>query len=199
MKNIVIILDPAHGADVAGKRSPDGKHREYQWSRDRVHNIHAMLTALGYEVYRTTTSENEPGLSKRKLAATSFAKGKRKLLLSFHNDAFGNGSDWKFARGFSLWTTRGVTSSDKCSDIIFSQLKKDFPTIPSRAYGNSDLNRDFEENFTVLTGSDYMAVLIEWLFQDNKEDVKLLMDSSINRAFEKSIVSAIEKINGNLG
>ena len=24
-----IILDPAHGIDVAGKRSPDGKHREY--------------------------------------------------------------------------------------------------------------------------------------------------------------------------
>ena len=37
-KNITIILDPAHGEDVPGKRSPDGVHREYRWSRDRVRN-----------------------------------------------------------------------------------------------------------------------------------------------------------------
>ena len=30
-KNITIILDPAHGEDVPGKRSPDGVHREYRW------------------------------------------------------------------------------------------------------------------------------------------------------------------------
>lgn len=29
MKKLTIILDPAHGIDIAGKRSPDGKHREY--------------------------------------------------------------------------------------------------------------------------------------------------------------------------
>ena len=30
------------------------------------------------------------------------------------------------------------------------------------------LQKDKEANFTVLMGADYMAVLIEWLFQDNK-------------------------------
>jgi N-acetylmuramoyl-L-alanine amidase len=30
MKKLVIILDPAHGEEVAGKRSPDGLFREYK-------------------------------------------------------------------------------------------------------------------------------------------------------------------------
>ena len=43
----------------------------------------------------------------------------------------------------------------------------------------SPLERDFEENFTVLMG-DYSAMLIECMFQDNKEDVKLLSDPEFN-------------------
>jgi len=30
MKNIKIVLDAAHGEEVPGKRSPDGKFREYK-------------------------------------------------------------------------------------------------------------------------------------------------------------------------
>ena len=80
-KNITIILDPAHGEDVPGKRSPDGVHREYRWSRDRVRELKVILEAMGYEVYKTTDSENEPGLSKRKNFASSLKSDKPKLLL----------------------------------------------------------------------------------------------------------------------
>ena len=34
-----IIISTAHGQEVWGKRSPDGKHREYRWSRDRAYEI----------------------------------------------------------------------------------------------------------------------------------------------------------------
>ena len=33
MRKLVVIIDPAHGIDVKGKQSPDGSHKEYQWSR----------------------------------------------------------------------------------------------------------------------------------------------------------------------
>ena len=62
-------------------------------------------------------------------------------------------------------------------------------------YKNVTLERDFEENFTVLMGTDYMGVLIEWLFQDNKDDVEVLTNPEMNRKFENSIVDAIETIN----
>ena len=85
MKNVIIILDPAHGENVKGKCSPNHIHREYKWSRDRVANIKTLLLSRGYEVYQTTTSINEPGLSVRKNYATQICHGKRKLLLSLHN------------------------------------------------------------------------------------------------------------------
>lgn len=194
-KNIVIILDPAHGADVAGKRSPDGRHHEYKWSRERVSALRVILTSMGYEVFVTTESENEPGLSKRKNFATEVREGERKLFLSLHNDASGDSNHWMNARGFSVWTTKGITDADRCADFIIEQFKKDFPELKPRQYMPTELNKDFEANFTVLMGSGYMGVLIEWLFQDNKEDVELLEDVRMNKRFEDSLVDAIEEIN----
>lgn len=194
-KNIVVILDPAHGVDVKGKRSPDGLHREYKWSRDRVANIKTLLISMGYEVYLTTESTKEPGLSKRKNFASQIRPSERKLLLSLHNDASGDGTKWMEANGYSVWTTKGVTDADKCADIILEQLQKDFPDIKIREYMKTKLNKDFESNFTVLMGSGYMGVLVEWLFQDNKIDAERLMDVTINKRFEDSLVDAIEEIN----
>lgn len=195
MKNIVVILDPAHGADVLGKCSPDKKHREYLWSRQRVKNLTLMLTNLGYEVYATTNSENEPGLSKRKSFATQVRSGTRKLLLSLHNNAAGNGSRWMTARGVEVFTTPGVAKSDICADILLEQLHKDFPSFKMRYNQDAYLNRDKESKFTVLMGAGYMGVLLEWLFQDNVEDVNLLLDPDVNTKLEHSIVSAIESVN----
>lgn len=194
-KNVIIILDPAHGADVKGKCSPDNRHREYRWSRDRVKSLAPVLINLGYEVYTTTDSENEPGLSKRKNFATQIRKGSRKLLLSLHNNASGSGERWMSARGVEVYTTPGVTDADVCADYILSQLKKDFPEIKMRYNKDAYLERDKESKFTVLMGADYMGVLVEWLFQDNKEDVEVLTNPEMNKRFENSIVDAIEKIN----
>ena len=40
-----------------------------------------------------------------------------------------------------------------------------------------------------------MAVLVEWLFQDNKYDVAELSKPEVNARFERSIIEDIEKIN----
>lgn len=196
MKNLAILLDPAHGADVKGKRSPDGKHLEFLWSRERVKSIKSALEDRGYSVYVTTESMDEPGLSVRKQFASNVCKGKRKLLISLHNNAAGNGNAWMNARGAEVYTTPGVTDSDICAEYILEQLKKDFPNIKMRYNKDKELERDKEERFTVLMGSGYMAVLVEWLFQDNREDAELLTDEETNRKFERSIVESIEHING---
>ena len=36
MRKLIVILDPAHGSDVKGKRSPDGTHLEYLWSMQKT-------------------------------------------------------------------------------------------------------------------------------------------------------------------
>ena len=101
MRKLVVILDPAHGADVAGKCSPDGRHFEYKWSRERIAHLKALLINEGFEVYETTLSVNEPGLTRRKNFANNIRRGSLKLLLSlqaFHNQTVSEGYAPFFAR-----------------------------------------------------------------------------------------------------
>lgn len=195
MKELVVILDPAHGFNVAGKCSPDGTHREYRWSRERIRNIKELLLLRDFEVLETTMSENEPGLSVRKNFATNVRPGSRKLLLSLHNNAAGADCEWHSAQGASVYTTPGITDSDRCAKILLDRFEKDFPEVRIRRYNVGELDGDFEERFTVLMGSGYMACLVEWLFQDNREDLVKLKSAEFNRRFEVSIVEAIEEIN----
>lgn len=44
-----ILIDNGHGVDTPGKRSPDGKFREYAWNRLIASRIVAALTDLGHE------------------------------------------------------------------------------------------------------------------------------------------------------
>lgn len=194
MKKLIVILDPAHGKSVPGKCSPDKTHREYLWSRDRVAHLKVLLEHEGFKVYETTTSINEPGLTRRKNCANQICKGQQKLLLSLHNNAKGSDGKWHDASGVAVYTTKGITKSDRCAKIILDRFTKDFPELRIRKYAVGELSGDFEENFTVLTGSDYMACLIEWLFQDNRSDVERLGNAEFNSRFETSLVKAIVEI-----
>lgn len=199
MKKLVIFLDPPHGSDVPGKRSPDGTHLEYKWGRMITSSLLSTLKSQGYMVVVTNPTDKEIGLSNRVKMVSSFAvePGQTKLLLSIHNNAAGNGTTWEKARGVEIWTTKGQTNSDKIATSILNQLKKDFPELPFRT-DTSDGDVDKEENFTVLTGKGYSAVLLEWLFQDNAEDLKLLKCNSTNFKLINSLVVAINNINNTL-
>lgn len=200
MKKLVIILDCAHGADVKGKCSPDGTHREYKWSRLICGKLRDKLESLGYRVEYTNKTENEIGLSQRKNIANNIKidSDQVKFLISLHNNAAGNGSNWTNATGFEIFTSKGQTLSDKFAQVIISNLQKDFPE--SNGFKHrvdlTDGDLDKEENFTVLMGN-YYGILLEWLFQDNKEDVKLLNDEIINNKLIDSLVKSINYINDN--
>jgi len=196
-KKLLIILDPAHGIDVDGKRSPDGRHREYLWSRERLKVIDHLLQAHGYTVVWTSTEDHEIGLIKRKNIGNELAKQYPDLvplLISLHNDASGSTPEWRSARGASVWTSKGRTTSDIFADLFIQRMTEWMPNINRRIYSPAYLDRDFENDFTVLMG-DYFALLIECGFQDNKEDVSLLEDPQFCKCVEDWIVDSIEDCN----
>lgn len=196
MKKLLIILDPAHGVETPGKRSPDGKHREFRWSRERLLELDQALTNIGYDVRWSNTEISEIGLSKR-VANTNNIKpepGQKKLLISLHNNAAGNMEQWMTASGVEIFTSPGQTGSDIFAEILMNQLREDFPNLKYRV-DKTDGDQDKEERFTVLMGSSYQAVLLEWLFQDNKEDVEKLNNPEINKALVHSIQLAVETYN----
>lgn len=194
--NTLIILDPAHGADTLGKCSPDGSHREYKWSRERCDEIERIFKDSGYDVRLIIRGDYEIGLSNRVKLYNNLAKehkdrcGGNTCVISLHNNAAGNNGSWMSARGVEIFTTPGTTKSDYLATIIYNQLKIDFPQLRFRP-DISDGDIDKEAAFTVLMGSNYQAVLLEWLFQDNELDVILLKDRNVNNNFNNSIKLAI--------
>ncbi len=197
MKKLLIILDPAHGEETPGKRSPDGRHREYRWSRDRLKSIAPQLIELGYTVLWSNETDREIGLSNRKNIASQFAKDNPSmtpLLISLHNDASGTTDEWRKASGISVWTSKGRTTSDIFADIFIKKIPERLPDVKQRIYSPTYLDRDFENNFTVLMGA-YSAILIECMFQDNKEDVEKLENPSFQKSVEDWIIESIEECN----
>ena len=194
-RTLVPILDAAHGVEVPGKCSPDKSHKEYEWSRVILSILADELTHHGFRVEFTNTAENEIGLSKRKNIANSIkcSTGQIKFLLSLHNNAAGCDNNWHSARGIEIYTSKGQTLSDKFAEVIFDNFKQDFPTLEGFKYrvDTTDNDNDKESNFTVLMGSSYSAVLIEWLFQDNLKDLGLLKCPLINDRLVKSLVKSL--------
>jgi N-acetylmuramoyl-L-alanine amidase len=91
MEKIIIILDAAHGEDTPGKRSPDGRFREYRWSREIILDLSIQLKKLGYKVFESNPSVSEIGLSKRAANANKI-EGLNKIFISIHANAAGNGA-----------------------------------------------------------------------------------------------------------
>ena len=201
MKKLLIIADPAHGIDVPGKRSPDGRHREYLWSRDMWERLYPRLLELGYIVEFTTTADNEPGLTARVKAAEKISTRNKTLVplfISLHNDAAGDGTKWMQARGISVWTSKGRTRSDIFADEMIKALNVVTKNrTKMRTYSPTVQEQDFEANFHVLMGN-YNAMLIECCFQDNKEDVALLQSSEFCALLLDAIVQGIENINNSI-
>lgn len=192
MKKFTIILDAAHGEETPGKRSPDGKFREYKWSRERIKELKVLLEMEGFEVFESNATNKEIGLSQR-ANNTNKIQADHKLFLSLHVNAAGNGG-WMNARGYSVYTTKGQNNSDKVAEEIMKQFAMDFPELKVRA-DKSDGDLDIEEDFTVIYKADCPAVLVEWLFQDNKEDIALLTNPDYNLKFVLSLVKSIKKLN----
>lgn len=187
--NRTIIVDVAHTKNTAGKRSPDGKFREYLWSRNIMAKVVDKLEDMGVPViYSYDPDLVDDNLTRRKKNMNAIIGPA--YVFSLHSNACGMGDVWYSARGASIWTTRGLTKSDEFATIIFNQLLEDFPDIQHWRKDYSDDDVDYEANFTVLM-SVHPSVLLEWLFQDNKEDVKLLMDPAINDRLVDSLVKSL--------
>lgn len=178
-KNLFVILDNGHGVETPGKRSPDGKFREYKYARLIVSMIADELEKLGIPYNILVPEAKDVSLSERvkranAIHAEQHKNGKVVILLSIHCNAASN-SGWSSARGWSAWTSRGTTESDTVASCLYQAAHEvlDPKSIKIRR-DMSDGDEDWESNFYIIYKSSMPAVLTENFFQDNKEDVKYL-------------------------
>jgi N-acetylmuramoyl-L-alanine amidase len=182
----LIVLDPAHGIETPGKRSPDGRFREYLFSREILSILSKKFDSVGIHYKLDNETIHEIGLSKRRAVTNKYVskyKG-RSLFISIHCNAIGDGRDWMNARGFSVWTTRGNTKSDIFAQILSDSWDETFPDVRNLGL--------YEANFAVLRCHG-PAVLLETLFQDNKQDVDILLDDFYRNKYCDMIICSIKK------
>lgn len=180
MKQIKIILGTAHLSSTPGKRSPDGKFREYAYSRKVCKAVQEELLSRGVDCVIDYEDDDMPGLNSsqelvnRVQIVNEMAKKTNCLYISIHVNASAK-NGWDKATGFSIYTSPGETKSDTLATYIFdaaTELLK--PVGKSLRKDTSDGDPDFEENFYVLRKTSCPAVLTENFFQNTKSDVAWL-------------------------
>lgn len=199
---IKILIDNGHGINTAGKRSPDGRLREYLYTREIAEDVVAELLLRGYDAERIVRENIDVSLSARVRRVNEVCKelgSANVLLVSIHVDAAGDGSGWMQAGGWSAYTTPGRTKSDRLSECLYDAASKHLEGYAKiQAAGKeqglyslkqtpirtdlTDGDRDKEANFYVLKNTLCAAVLTENLFQDNRSDVEFLLSAAGRRA-----------------
>lgn len=192
---MVILLDPGHGADTPGKRSPDGLFREYRWNREVMNYIHLYLTVWGFDVRCLVEEERDISLKERVARINDICRIEGKdniILLSIHSNAAGNGRDWQEAKGWSCYTTKGTTGSDRVAECLYDAFEKEFPERKIRK-DMRDGDRDWEEDFYILKHSVCKAVLLENFFYDNREECSFLLDEKNKVRIARAVLEGIKK------
>ena len=208
-----ILIDNGHGINTPGKRSPDGRLREYLYTREIADAVVLELRRRGYDAERIVREELDVSLATRVQRVNEICRevgAKNCLLVSIHVDAAGDGSRWMLAGGWSAYTTPGRTKSDRLAECLYDSAevylkeyaerqltgKKDgYYSSAQRPYraDTTDGDRDIEANFYILKNTLCAAVLTENLFQDNRLDVEFLLSPEGRKAITALHVNGIIK------
>jgi len=174
-----VLIDNGHGENTKGKCSPDGKLREYAWTREIADMLVLELGKMGIDAERVVKETIDVPLSERCRRVNEICGRlgtSNVILISIHCNAAGNGTEWMNARGWSAYTSKGKTKADKLATFLYEEAEKNFISQRIRR-DNSDDDPDWEENFYILRKTKCPAVLTENFFQDNKEDVEFLLSA----------------------
>ena len=168
-----VCLDPGHGVETAGKRSPDGTYRECEFALDMAKRIKPILERHGVQVAMTRTDEHDVSIAQRYQTANAIQG--LNLFVSLHSNAAGSGKDWMSARGYGIYTSTGPETAQRnvaARKVIARALEAGLTL-----WGDG-IFHDENKGISVLWKTDAPAILIEHLFHDNREDVALLKDSA---------------------
>ncbi|MGN1219989.1 MAG: N-acetylmuramoyl-L-alanine amidase [Candidatus Cryptobacteroides sp.] len=190
-----ILIDNGHGIQTKGKRSPDGKFLEYAYTREIARQVVTELKNKGYDAELLVPEEDDIPLSERvrRTNAHCQAFGKTNvILISIHINAAGNGTKWMNATGWSCYTCKGQTESDRLADSLYKAAEQILENQVIRTDYARDGDSDWEENFYILRHSLCPAVLVEQFFMDNKKDLAYLISDEGERNLIDVIVGGLE-------
>lgn len=191
--SICIIIGTAHGQNVAGKCSPSGSLKEYQWSREICGKLVKQLQADGYRAIIDTEDINEIGLGNRVQICRNYSNyfGKSNVLyFSIHVNAAGADGQWKSATG---WESHIAKNASEKSKLIANILSEEIEKRGIKVRRPLKTQNYWCSNFYVLVNTPCPAVLCESGFMDNKKDCEWLLSKEGKETLLDAYKTAIER------
>ena len=199
-----ILIDNGHGIQTKGKRSPDGTLLEYSYTRDLARQIVSILKSRGYDSELLVPEDDDIPLSERVRRVNEICLTYEPswpaptghpnvILISLHINAAGDGTRWMNATGWSCYTCKGQTESDRLADCLYKAAEQILKNQVIRTDYARDGDPDWEENFYILRKSHCAAVLSENYFMDNQSDLEYLQSRVGKQAIIDTHVEGIIK------
>lgn len=209
----VVPVDGGHGIDTKGKCSPDNSLMEWEYTRIIARGVVEKCREQGIDARMLVPEDKDISLTERCRRVNKLCDeyGKENVaLLSIHVDAAGGDGRWHDAGGWTCYTTRGETVSDKFAECMYDAAEEHLGEYKAYmadgkrngAYGavqkpirmdKTDGDRDREANYTILYNTDCAAILTENMFQDNKLDVAWLLSEVGKRTLIDLHVDGIKR------
>lgn len=177
---ITIILGTAHQKSIIGRGSPDGKFKEYKYSREVVQVVRDILKNLGYQVFVDVEeddlklSQSKELIHRCKIVNDLVKQYKNCIYVSIHVNAAASDGQWHNGTGWEVYTSVGKTKADELATCLYNAAKFNIKDKKMRT-DFSDGDADKEAHLYVLKNTNCPAVLTENFFQDNKKDVDYLL------------------------
>lgn len=169
-----ILIDNGHGENTLGKCSPDGRLKEWAYTREIADRVVAELRQRGMDAERIVKEVIDIPLAVRCRRANTIYNetSGRAILISIHCNAAGCGVDWMSAHGWSVFVSNNA--SDKSKKLANSLTRT---AIGKGIYVRQPMPGQlfWTQNLAICRDTICPAVLTENFFQDNKEDVDFLL------------------------
>ena len=197
-----ILIDNGHGIQTKGKRSPDGQLLEYAYTRELARQIVTTLKARGYDAELLVPEDDDIPLSERVRRINEICLTYEPscpaptghpdvILISLHLNAAGDGTKWMNATGWSCYTCKGQTESDRLADCLYKAAEQILENQVIRTDYARDGDPDWEENFYILRHTLCPAVLTENFFMDKLSDRDYLQSEVGKQAIVDTHVEGI--------
>lgn len=199
-----ILIDPGHGVNTQGKRSPKGEFgvlREYEFNRAIAKPLVERLKKMGYDAELVVSEDEDISLGERCRRTNRWCDklgAKNVLFISVHSNASSNCETFQKPSGWSAFVYyHSSNASKRLAQCLYDEAEKKGlkgnRSVPDCHY--------WQSGFYVLKNTKCCAVLTENMFYDNHSDYLYLCSEKgreeIIDLHIKGIVRYIQEIENN--
>ena len=178
---IKICLDAGHG-ETCTNGAPDKSYYEHEFAMDMSKRLEEILKNCGFDVGQTRRTGVDIGLNTRCEIANKWGAD---YYISLHTNAVG--TSWSTAKGIETYVVGKGGKAEALANAVQKAL------VEATGVTNRGVKT---ANYTVLKNTNCPAILIEFGFHTNKDDVAKLKTSAYRDTLAKAVAKGVCKYLG---